>query len=75
MKELQEKMTQLAVEVARKMGHELDFSHQSVQEVEEILGKIHDLYYQDMNNKGLDGIALEFAAYIVSVIQEESKSG
>jgi hypothetical protein len=75
MKELQEKVTKLAVEVAHKMGYDLDFSHQSVQQVEEILGKIHDQYYQDMNDAGLNGLALEFAAYIVSVIQKNLNLG
>jgi hypothetical protein len=48
-------------------GH-LDFSPESIHLVEEVLGMLHTEYISTGSDEGLDGVALEFAAYIVEVI-------
>lgn len=68
--EIQAKLCRLAERIASEnFGTHLDYSPDSIQQVERILGEIHDQYQKTKSDDGLDGIALEFAAYIVSVIQ------
>ena len=73
--ELKEDFTQRALEVAKKFGIRLDFSHKSIKRVEKLLGKIHKEYAKTQNEEGLRGIALFFAAYIVTVIERNSSPG
>jgi hypothetical protein len=47
----------------------LDYSPQSIRDIENVLSGIHDAYLKSGDNTGLNGIALEFAAYIVEVIK------
>ena len=47
----------------------LDYSPQSIQDIENVLSGIHDGYLKSGDDTGLNGIALEFAAYIVEVIK------
>ncbi len=47
----------------------LDYSPQSIRDVENVLSGIHDGYLKSGDDTGLNGIALEFAAYIVEVIR------
>jgi hypothetical protein len=46
----------------------LDHSPRSVRRVEKILGRMHEDYRRTGSDEGLNGVALEFAAYIVTVI-------
>ncbi|MBI3732866.1 MAG: hypothetical protein HY259_05335 [Chloroflexi bacterium] len=50
-------------------GIRLDYSEASIQAVERILADIHTDYRTTGSEVGLRGIALEFAAYIVKVIE------
>ena len=69
--EIQEYLCGLAEMIARDhYATTLDFSVNSICDVEMILGKIHEYYAEEHNDDGLHGIALEFAAYIVTVIQK-----
>jgi len=60
----------LAERVARE-GYDtrLDYSVESIKHVERILASIHDDYKRTKAEDGLNGIAAEFAAYIVTVIE------
>lgn len=42
----------------------------SVQQVEKILGAFHDEYRKTRSDEGLNGVPLEFAADIVTIIQQ-----
>jgi hypothetical protein len=72
-KNTEEKMRYLAdsaVDIADKnYGIKLDYSTNSIQKVEDVLGKIHDEFQKDKSVEGIDGMALAFGAYVGEVIQ------
>jgi hypothetical protein len=73
---LKQQMTELAEQVAREnFGITLDYSVASIQQVESILGEIHDDFKRTGSEEGLRGIALEFAAYLISVIEHNFAQG
>lgn len=73
---LKKTLNKLALQVAREnFGVKLDYSIDSVKQVETILGKLHDDYNQTRSQDGLRGIALEFGAYIISVIERNFEPG
>lgn len=67
---LRTKMCELAEQVARGFGVTLDYSERSVRDVERILGEIHTEYRRTKSEEGLQGLALEFGAYLVSVLEK-----
>ena len=74
--ELQKELTELALRIGKEnYGTRLDFSHNSVKKVEEILADIHRQYINTGNTEGLTGIALEFGAYIAAVVQKQTEYG
>ena len=73
--EVQVKLTELALDVAIGFDIELDFSHNSIRDVESILGKVHQQYRNTRSEDGLNGIALEFGAYIATTIQRCTGEG
>lgn len=72
---LQNELTDLAIQIAAGSNIKLDFSIESVKQVENILGVIHTDYKKSKQEEGVRGIALEFAAYIVSVIEKNLEKG
>jgi len=68
MEDLKIRMDDLAHQVADAFGEALDHSVDSVQTVERILAEIHRNYKKTGNVDGLNGLALEFAAHIIKVI-------
>jgi hypothetical protein len=73
---LKEELTHLAERVAREsFDVTLDYSVESVAEVESILGQLHDEFRRTKSEEGLRGIALEFAAYLISVIERNFGKG
>lgn len=70
MHELRSKMCKLAEQVAGAFGVTLDYSERSVRDVERILGEIHQEYRRTKSEEGLQGLALEFGAYLVSVLEK-----
>ena len=59
---LKETMSALAERIAlESFGVQLDYSVQSIQQVERILGAVHDDYRRSRSEDGLRGIALELA--------------
>ena len=73
--EFREDGVKLAMEMAEDFDVTLDFSHDSIKNVDRVLGEFHEDYAKTKNEKGLVGIAIAFAAYIVSVIERNSTPG
>ena len=68
---LRAKMCSLAEQVAAAFDVELDYSERSIQDVDHILGQLHEEYRRTKSEDGLQGIALEFGAYLVSVLERQ----
>ncbi len=69
MAKLRTKMCGLAEQIAGAFDVKLDYTDASVKDVERLLGEMHDEYLRTKLDDGLRGIALEFAAYLVTVIE------
>ncbi|MEI8012874.1 MAG: hypothetical protein WCI27_10440 [Candidatus Omnitrophota bacterium] len=69
MEQMKEKLSSLAEEVVASFNGRLDYSLESIEVVEFVLGCIHDEYMETRSEEGMTGIALEFGAYIVKVIE------
>jgi len=70
-----QQMNASAHEVAANFDVTLDYSDDSIQNVESILGEIHENYMETKDDSGLRGIALFFAAYIGEVIRRKGLGG
>ena len=75
MKRLQKELTDNALDIAKDAGVTLDFSHQSINHVERMLGECHREFKRTKDEEGLHGIALSFSAYIVTVIERHFEPG
>ena len=65
-----EQWCDLAEKIAREgFAKQLDYSPQSVREVEEILGILHNDYSENESEEGMYGVALEFGAYLAKVVE------
>ena len=63
-------MSLLAERVAKEgFDITLNYSVESIKQVEQILGRIHEEYKKNRSDEGLYGIAFEFGAYMVKVIE------
>ncbi len=72
---LMQQMNQSAFKVASSYGVALDYSDESVQGVESILGDFHNEFKKTKDDSGLRGIALFFAAYLGEVIRRKGLGG
>jgi len=72
---LRDELLGYAHQIAEGYRIKLDFSHRSIKRVEKILAQIHKGYQKSQSEEGLFGIALEFATYIVAVIEKNSDKG
>ena len=50
-------------------GIKLDYSIDSIKKVDTILGRVHDLYVKNPSSVQVQGIALEYGAYVGEVIR------
>lgn len=73
--ELKKELVDLSLKVGAHYNVDLDFSVESVKEVENILSKISEEYKRTKNEEGLSGLALEMAAYIIAVIEKNITVG
>ena len=74
--ELKKQLTELAERVATEnFDVKLDYSVDSVKQVEAILGQLHEDFKASNDDGGLRGLALEFAAYFISVIERNYSRG
>ena len=73
---LKVRMSKLAMKIASEsFGIELDYSPASMRKVERVLGRIHKRYVKSGDDEGLVGVAFEFAAYIVQVVEKNFGKG
>ena len=72
---VRDKLAGLAFKIAGGFDVKLDYSLESIKKVEKILGKLHDEYARTGSDEGMNGVALEFAAYIVKVIERNFEPG
>ena len=69
--QLKEEMSLLAERIALEgFGVKLDYSVESIEEADQVLGEMHKSYKKTKDDDGFTGIAFEFAAYIVKVIEK-----
>lgn len=68
-------LIELAFEVAREDGFNLDYSEESLKDVATILNNIHKSYRKTKSEEGLDGLALEFGMYIIGVLEHKFGKG
>ena len=69
--QLKEQMSRLAERIAYEgFKTKLDYSVGSIKKVDSILDAIHKDYKKTRSETGLEGIALEFGAYIVKVTEQ-----
>lgn len=74
-KDLYEKLLSFAILTAEQDGLNLDYSHESIKEVEKILTKIHLHYLDTKDETGLRGIAVGFGVYIAETIRRNTNEG
>jgi hypothetical protein len=68
---LKEEMSSLAERIASEgFGIKLDYSIESIKQADKVLGELHKAYKKSKDDEGYTGIAFEFAAYIVKVIEK-----
>jgi len=75
LKKQQAELTNLALKLADVAQVNLDYSIDSIQNVDKILDQIHAQYLSEKNEEGVRGMALELAAYIITVIEKHIKIG
>jgi hypothetical protein len=70
LEQLKEDMSKLAERIAFEgFGIKLDYSIESIKQVDKVLGELHKAYKKTRDDEGFTGIAFEFTAYIVKVIE------
>lgn len=72
---LRDQLAGHAVEIGEAFGRRLDYSIKSVKQVEKILGEIHREYSRTKDDSGLSGIAIEFGAYLIKVLEQHFGTG
>ena len=72
---MRNKLVSLAVEIGKSYDFNLDFSENSIKNVEKILSEFHEDYKETGNEEGLLGISFEFGLYIVGVIEKNHGKG
>jgi len=64
-----------AVEIGKDYDFTLDFTDESIKNVETILADIHNEYKKSKNDEGLNGLAFIFGFYIIEVIEKNHGKG
>ncbi len=72
---LKDELADLAIQIAGSFRIKLDYTEKSIRKVEKVLSKIHKEYRKTKNEDGLQGIAAEFAFYIIKTIEKNHESG
>jgi hypothetical protein len=63
------------LELAEENGITLDFSDESIDEVEKLLAECHEEFKESESEDGFHGLALMFGAYIGEVIRKKGFGG
>ena len=61
-----------AVALGRDNGIELDYSPQSIERAEELLGRLHDEYRTGKTTTGINGLAMAVGAYVGECIRRDN---
>jgi hypothetical protein len=68
--EMMQRLAAEAVDIAERNGSvKLDYSPDSIKNVEVVLSKIHDDFVRQNSTNGVNGLAMAFGAYIGEVIK------
>lgn len=73
--EIKKELIHHAIEVGKEYGIELDFSDESIKNVEKILSELHKEYKISNSDDGLNGLAYMFGFYIIDVIEKNHGKG
>lgn len=73
--ELKKELVAISLKVGSHYNIDLDFSIESVKDVEKILSQLSADYKKTKDKEGLNGLALELAAYIIEVIEKNITVG
>lgn len=68
--ELKITLNDLALQVGSNLKLKLNYSVESIKEIEKGLSEISNVYQKSKSEEGIKGVALEFAAYIITVIEK-----
>jgi hypothetical protein len=72
---LQQRYAGKAVDAASKQGVKLDYSLDSLADLEMVLAQLNDRYAESGNDAGVCETALQYAAYIVTVLEKHYGKG
>ena len=75
LEKLRKKLVSLAIQIGKSYNYKLDYSEDSIKNVENILSEFHKDYKETGNEEGLLGISYEFGLYIVGVIEKNHGKG
>ena len=75
LRELAPDMLKSADAIAKDMGLSLNYRHDSVKVVEQILANIEAEYRKTKSKDGLFGVAFIFGTYIIAVIERNTERG
>jgi len=75
LKEIKSEMIDYALEIGKILEIELDFSDESIKNVEKILSEIHKEYKRTNNDDGLNGVGIQFGFYIMEAIERNYGKG
>ena len=73
--EIKNELVAHAIEVGKDYDIKLDFSDESIKNVETILADLHKEYKETKNDDGLNGLAFMFGFYIIDVIEKNHGIG
>jgi hypothetical protein len=73
--DLKRKGCEEAINVGKSYNITLDYSDNSIKDVEFILGDINKEYVKSKNTEGLIGLALMFGFYIIEVVEKNHGEG
>jgi hypothetical protein len=73
--ELKNELLALAIDVGKEYNITLDFSDESIKNVEKILSDLHLEYKRTNSDRGLNGLAYMYGFYIMEVIEKNHGKG
>ena len=77
-KSTQEQMEYLAAEAVKMANQnfsvQLDYSPASIEQLEKVLGQLHDEYVRTKPTEGVNGLAMAYGAYIGEVIRRSESN-
>ena len=59
-------------DAAKNNNTKLDYSIESIERAEEVLGRLHDQYIADKSSLSVSGLAMAYGAYVAEVIRRDN---